>query len=248
MKLIINGDDYGLTLGVSKGIVEAIKNGKMTDTTAMVNMPAFEESIKYALDNGITEMGVHLTLSCGRPLTDAPSLVDENGKFDKNVYELGTYDIKEVEMEFRAQIEKFLSTGMKLNHLDGHHHLFAMVPATLMVALKLGKEYDIPMRCPFDRDLPLFKEEGVKCPDHMSGDFYEEKTTEENLKDIILKYKEMGSEVLEVMSHPAYIDDELRAISSYVDSRANELKVLTSNSFKKFILENNIEMISFSDL
>lgn len=248
MKLIINGDDFGLTLGVSKGIIEAIKNGEMTDTTAMANMPKFEESIQLAKDSEINEMGVHLTLSCGMPLTGAKSLLDDNGVMSKKVYKQGTYEVNDIENEFRAQIEKFLATGMKLNHIDGHHHLYAAVPAALQIALKLAKEYKVPMRCPFDRDLPFFKSENVKCPNHMVADFFEETATEEHLKQVILDAKNKGLEVLEVMSHPAYVDEELINISSYQEHRMKELKILTSDSFKKFILENNIEMISFSSL
>lgn len=248
MKVIINGDDYGLTLGVSKGIIEAIKDGMMTDTTAMANMPAFEESIKYAMDNGIKEMGVHLTLTCGKPLTNSPSLVDETGNMSKKIYENGTYDIDEVEKELREQIKKFISTGMKLNHIDGHHHMFALVPAVFNIVIKLAKEYKVPMRCPYNRDLPLYKKEGIVCPDHMIEDFYAEDATEEHLKERLLECKQKGLTVVEVMSHPAYIDEELQKLSSYLKYREEELRILTSDSFKKFISENNIEMISFSSI
>lgn len=248
MRLIVNADDYGLTMGVSKGIIEGIKSGIVTDTTAMANMPAFEEAIEYAFEQGITEMGIHLTLSCGKPLTNAPSLVDESGNFSKKVYKEGTYNIQEVENEFRAQISKFLNSGMKLNHIDGHHHIFAIVPASLMIALKLAKEYNIPMRCPFDRDLPLYKMNDVNCPDHMVMDFYQENVTIDHLESTILKCKEVGLDVLEVMCHPAHIDDELKSISSYVKERQTELEILTCERVKKFISDNNIEMISFSSL
>lgn len=251
MKLIVNGDDYGLTMGVSKAIVQSMKNGIMGDTTAMANMPAFEESIKYALENGITEMGVHLTLSCGKPVlpaSEVSSLIDENGKFTKKVYKEGTYDIDEVKNEFKAQIEKFLATGMKMNHIDGHHHLYAIVPAILFDVIELGKEYGVPVRCAFNRDLPLFKKNGIKCPEYMVTDFYDENVSEEYLINRIKGLQDEGYEVVEFMAHPAYIDEELKNLSSYVNPRAEELKIYTSERLKKFISDNNIEIVSYSSL
>ena len=41
--LIVNADDFGLTLGVNRAVIEAHTRGILTSTTVMANMPAFEE-------------------------------------------------------------------------------------------------------------------------------------------------------------------------------------------------------------
>lgn len=250
MKLIINGDDFGLTIGVSKGIIDAIKNGLMTDTTAMTNMPYFEESIKMAKENEINEMGIHLTLTCGKPVLDkneVSSLVTEDGKFYRKPNVVPKeINMGELEKELRAQINKFLATGMKLNHIDGHHHFYIINEDIFKLVVSLAKEFNVPVRCPSNEYINLIKEANVKSPDLMLGDFYEENTTEEYL---INRLKELSHlEVLEVMAHPAIIDKDLEEITTYLDYRTMELNTLKSKTLKKFINDNNIELISFSDL
>lgn len=41
MRLIINGDDFGLTEGVTNGIIKGIKEGIITDTSALANSDYF---------------------------------------------------------------------------------------------------------------------------------------------------------------------------------------------------------------
>ncbi|MGG7176652.1 chitin disaccharide deacetylase [Clostridium paraputrificum] len=265
MKLIINGDDFGITEGVSKGIIKAIKDGVMTDTTAMANMPYFDEAIELAKAEGIN-VGIHLTITCGRPVLpteEVKNIVDENGEFFKKPNPR-LMNPKDVEKELRAQLDKFIKTGMKLSHIDGHHHFYVFHPEVFKIVVRLAKEYNVPIRCPRTETInalctgynfPLVKEdvismtrgEGVSCPDNFAVDFYEDGVSEESLINIIKE--SLGKyDVLEIMSHPAFVDEDLRKISSYNTLREEELKILTSDKVKKFIVDNNIELISFSDL
>jgi predicted glycoside hydrolase/deacetylase ChbG (UPF0249 family) len=41
---IVNGDDFGASRGINRGIVEAHCHGVLTSTSLMVNMPATEEA------------------------------------------------------------------------------------------------------------------------------------------------------------------------------------------------------------
>lgn len=249
MKLIINADDYGMTQGVTEGIIDAMKSGVLSDTTAMANMPYFDEAMKIAKEKGINEMGIHLTASCGSPLSpseEVSDLVNEDGTFLRRPKEK-LLNIDQVEKEFRAQIEKFMKSGVKLNHIDSHHHCYSFYPEVLKMVIGLAKEYDVPMRCPNNDELHYVKEAGVKVPDYFVMDFYEENVSEEylikRLKKLIGKY-----EVVEVMAHPAIVDQELIDLTSYNKCREKELKVLKSEELKRFIEDNNIEVISFSDL
>lgn len=249
MKLIINADDYGITSGVSKGIIEVMKHGVLSDTTAMANMPFFEEAMEMAKENDIFEMGIHLTASCGSPVLPAAEvseLVNEDGTFLRRPKEKLLF-VDQVENEFRAQIDKFMKTGIKLNHIDSHHHCYSFFPEVLKMVVGLAKEYNVPMRCPNNNDLHIVKEAGVKVPDYFVMDFYEDNVTEEflieRLKGLNGKY-----EVVEIMAHPAIVDQELINLTSYNTDRAKESEVLKSEKVKKFIKENNIEVIGFSAL
>ncbi|MBB6715900.1 carbohydrate deacetylase [Clostridium gasigenes] len=250
MKLIVNGDDFGLTIGVSKGIIDAMKNGIMTDTTAMANMPHFEESIKMAKENGINEMGVHLNLTCGKPILsqiEVASLVTEDGNFYKKPnYMPKEIDMDELEKELRAQISKFISTGMKLNHIDGHHHFYIFNESVFRLVLSLAREFNVPVRCPSSEYMHIVKEFNIKSPDIMIGDFYEGNANEDYL---IKRLKELNSlDIVEVMAHPAIIDEELENISSYLNYRTIELNALKSEAIKKFVKGNKIKLIKFSQI
>lgn len=251
MKLIINGDDFGLTKGVSEGIIKCIKNGVMGDTTAMTNMPFFEEAIDMAKNEGIDKMGIHLTFTCGKPVLpkdEVKSICDENGNFYRKPELIpSNIDIGEVEKELRAQIKKFQDTGMKLNHIDGHHHFFIYNKEVFNLVIKLAKELDVPMRCPSNEMKRILDENNITSPDYFDNSFYLKNISIEYLINRLDKLKE-EYDVVEFMSHPSVNWEELKGISSYSMIREKELEILTSDEIKDYVLKNNIKIISFSDL
>ena len=149
--VIINADDFGLTRGVNEGIIKAFKDGILTSTTAMVNMPAFENAVVLAKENPGLGIGIHLVATLGRPVLPAgriPGLVGSDGLFHRKYaflvrnLVLGKIKIKEIEAEFSAQIEKFGNTGLRLTHVDSHQHVH-MFPPILDVVVRLCKKYNI---------------------------------------------------------------------------------------------------------
>src|SRR5690625_1142560 len=92
-KLIINADDFGLTPGVTQGIIEAHNNGVVTSTTALSVSDYFLPAMSAARIQAPTlSVGIHLTLTLnkGKPILPkeiVPSLVDEDGFFwNQNVF------------------------------------------------------------------------------------------------------------------------------------------------------------------
>ena len=61
--IVINADDFGLTEGINKGIVQAHTDGVLTSTTIMTNMPAAEQAVKMAKRLPKLGIGIHLNLS-----------------------------------------------------------------------------------------------------------------------------------------------------------------------------------------
>jgi len=123
--LIINADDFGLSPGVSSGIVRAHLDGILTSTSYMVNFPWSEELaplLQQAPDLGV---GVHLNLTTGSPVLppqQVPSLVDEAGRFSKSLPRI-QFRIKpdEALREWSAQVDKCSRLlGRLPTHLDTH--------------------------------------------------------------------------------------------------------------------------------
>ena len=84
--LIVNADDFNLTEGVSRGILEAHRRGIVTSTTVMVNLPGLEQSRSLARQAPRLGVGLHLNLTFGPPVLPArevPSLVDDSSRFNR---------------------------------------------------------------------------------------------------------------------------------------------------------------------
>src|SRR5204863_697475 len=58
--LIVNADDFGLSPGVNRGIIEAHENGIVTSASLMVRWPAAQEAAAYALASPRLGLGLHL--------------------------------------------------------------------------------------------------------------------------------------------------------------------------------------------
>ena len=119
-RLIVNADDFGLSPGVTRGIVHAFRNGVLTSTTMLVNMPHFDDAVEAARANPELGVGVHLTLLWGRPVLAperVPSLVEPDGTFPRTLgtlarrYYLGRLSAHEITLEIEAQIRKFTEAG-----------------------------------------------------------------------------------------------------------------------------------------
>lgn len=247
-KIIINADDFGLTDGCNYGIIYAMKLGVVTSTSIMINMPKAKEAIQLALDNGIEEIGLHLNLTCGEPVSpkeEVASLINERGFFYRRRTELfPVMDLSEAEKELRNQILEFKKYNIKLSHLDSHHHIH-MYDGIREIVANLAKEFNLPLRHPDLETKELLKKLKVKTTDFFSMGFYSDKANINELINIIDKFPE-GS--IEIMTHPAIVDKELFELSSYNKDRLLELKVLTSPEVINWIKDNNIKLITYKDL
>ena len=85
MKLIMNGDDFGITRGVNAAMIDCFSKGYLSSTSMMVNMPAAKEASELMKAYPKLSVGIHLNLTVGKPLTDCPSLVKADGTFNKNM-------------------------------------------------------------------------------------------------------------------------------------------------------------------
>ena len=246
MKLIINADDFGLSDSVNKGIVECFQKGLISSTSLMVNTPYTESAVKLAKKHKIKNIGVHLNLTYGKSVLDkseVPSLVDERGIFHY-VCMLGYHtQYVDAKKELRAQIEKFLSFGLKPTHLD-HHHYFNEIPNILKAYLELAKEYNLPVRSMDEYARNEAKKMGVKTTDEFSFAFHHEGvnvSTFEVLKNLFWN----KSISLEVMATPGYMDDYTRTQTSYL-IREDEMQVLNEAKEKGFF--NEVDFVGFGDI
>ncbi len=223
IKLIVNADDFGYSKGINYGIIEAHRNGIVNSTTMMMNMPGVSHAVDLAKENPNLKVGIHLVLTCGKPLlTDVPTLVDQNGFFKKNrdIIESNIW-LEELEREWTAQVEKFLETGLTLTHIDSHHHVHS-VPKFLPIVQKLSKKYNVSVRRVSDHAI-----EGVPpYSDVFLHEFYGEGATYDFFEKIVTRVQD--GQTVEVMCHPGYLDHDVLNNSSYAQDRVTEVEILTS--------------------
>lgn len=247
-KLIINADDFGLTKGCSKGIIDAMKNGIVTSTTVMINMPYAQKAIELAKENGIKKIGLHLTLTCGKPINETSkvsTIVDENGMFYRRKEKpFQIINLEDVKREFSSQIEEFYKNKIDLTHLDSHHHVH-MYEDIREIAVDLAAKYGVPLRAPNAETKKLAEEKKVYTTDFFSMDFYSDNATLEGFKKII---EDCPEGTIEIMTHPGYLDEELMNISSYNVYRQKELEILTNKDAIEWIKSKGIKLIDFTEL
>jgi hypothetical protein len=152
MKIIVNADDFGLSSSVNKAIVDSFNTGLINSTTILAGMPGFEEAVELAHENHFfNKTGIHLSLSCGHPLTedivnkDLFYIGDDSGvkKFKRKLFLLSKEDQRITYNELATQIEYVRQAGIPITHVDTHHHIGDMWSVT-QILLDLLKAYKIP--------------------------------------------------------------------------------------------------------
>lgn len=147
-KFILNADDFGMNQDFNRAVLEGYNYGFLRSASICANGPAFESAVNEILpecqDLGL---GVHLNIIEGKSLTHAECLTDNQGNFNKGylwfILNSGKKEvISAIEREFRAQIEKVISTS-KVDHIDSHVHVHA-IPGIFRLTARLAKEYNIP--------------------------------------------------------------------------------------------------------
>lgn len=242
-KLIVNADDFGLSEGVNYGIISAYKNGIVKSTTVMVNMPGFQHGLTLLSENKGLGCGVHMTLSLNKPiLSTHKTIVDENGNFYRRITnELirEKFDLDEVYSEFCAQINKAMESGIKVSHLDSHHHVHTLTELKPVIE-KIVKKYELPIRGGFEEVLDYNK----VIP--MIDSFYNDNVCENYFENNIEKIKEYG--IVDIMSHPAFIDKTLFNATSYSMKRMDEHEILISLKVKELLEKHNIEVTNYNSI
>jgi len=246
-RVIINADDFGYAHSVNYGIVDAHVQGVLTSTTLMANMPGFNHAVKLKKDVPLLGIGVHLVLTCGKPLlTGHQHIVDENGNFhsqryytpERAAYVFNEDFIAELRAEWTAQIDKVYAAGITPTHLDGHHHMFITFPETQQLSFELAEKYQLPLR------VDGYRLRSSEVPSHIPHVSYFERRFDEIGFDALrtddaskeayfdkLLTDMQQYETVEIMTHPAYICQAVMEGSSWNLQRMYVLEGLIHSTF-----------------
>jgi hopanoid biosynthesis associated protein HpnK len=276
-RLIVHADDFGLSRKVNEGIVKAHLDGIVTSTSIMSNGTAFEHAIKLCRSVDGLDIGIHLTLVEQNPVLEehfVPSLLDRSGQPYDHArtfvmkYLAGKIRLTEIERELDAQINKVMSYGLPITHLDGHQHIH-MLPKIRRIVSRLAQQYKIPaVRFPCER-LQLYmlwggeaisrlppllvlnalcrsaKHVSVQRTDHFVGFFFGGRLNREHIRTVIEHLPHSGT--CELMCHPGYADPA-SPYRTWGYCWSDELEALLAPDVAELLRRRNVQLISYREL
>jgi predicted glycoside hydrolase/deacetylase ChbG (UPF0249 family) len=251
-RLIVNADDFGRAPGIDRGILRAHRDGIVTATTLMVNAPAADDAARIARATPSLDIGLHLVLTYGRPISDpkvVPSLVEHDGAFprDPGVFRrTGRASKDEAVLEYRAQFARARELlGRAPTHLDSHHWLHDE-PALEWAIAAVASETGAAVRPHDDQQRDRLRAAGIRTVDHYRRDFQHEGHVDVATLERILA--DVGEGTTELGCHPGEADAELARTSTYASLRVLELATLTDPRAKAAIARHGITLSDYTAL
>ena len=244
-RLIVNADDFGLTRGVSAGILAARRHGIVTSTTVLVTADVDLDQLAEARDSGLG-VGLHVNLTLGRPLSGARSLVDATGRFVRDArHAAARAEAGDVEREIEAQIEAFLARVRRApTHLDTHHHVGLLVPVADVV-LAAARRLAVPVRSQNAVARARARSAGLRTPEHFFGE--SGPGAYWSIARTLAALRRLPPGVSEFMTHPGWFDEDL-AWSRYGRQRETEMVGLGTPAARAAATAIGITLCHFGQL
>jgi chitin disaccharide deacetylase len=256
IRLIVRADDMGAAQGINEACIRAYREGIAKSVEVIVPGPWFLQAVQMLKDNPGLDVGVHLCLTSEwesvkwRPLTAAPSLVDENGYFypmtsQRKDFPPNTGFLQsppkpdDVEKELRAQIETARKHIPRISHLSAHMGAAVASPELRQITQKLAAEYGIPLEAP-----------GLQSAGGFGGTNL---TPEQKEARMIALLGNLKPGLYVFVEHPGIDSPEMRAIGhkgyeNVAADRAGVTAVFTSPRVKQIIRDRGIELVSYADV
>jgi predicted glycoside hydrolase/deacetylase ChbG (UPF0249 family) len=257
IRLIVRGDDMGSTQSSNPAHIDCYRDGVMRTVEVMAVGPWFPEAARLLRENPGLDVGLHLALTSEwdtvkwRPLTTAPSLVEEGGWFFPMIWPSESYGkdralkeqpwkLDEIEGELRAQIELTRREVPQLSHLSGHMGFASIGEEVGALVKRLAVEYGLDI----DTGALGVKRLGWQGP---------RTTPAEKVETFARMMEELGPGTWLHVDHPAYEDPEMRQVRhvGYEDvavDRQGVVEAWTSPKVREIVERRGIELIGYRDL
>jgi chitin disaccharide deacetylase len=246
-QLIVTADDFNLSEGVSRGILEAHHHGIVTETSVMVNLGDLQQASALLAAAPRLGVGLHLNLTRGRPMA-RPSAVAEllgsDGQFLGSPQSLPAH-IRQgtVQTEFRAQLDTFVQAFGRLpQHLDTHHHVHQH-PVVLAALLNVAVPLKLPVRSLDPQMRATIIARSLGSPAHFLGDAGDEPYW--TVTRLLFTIQGLQPGVSELMCHPGYFDDAI-AYSRYGRQRDAERQALCAPEVAATLRQHEFQLVTYA--
>jgi hypothetical protein len=246
-QLIVTADDFNLSVGVSRGILDAHQHGIVTETSVMVNLGDLSHAATMLAAVPQLGVGLHLNITRGRPVAP-PSAVAEllgvDGQFPGSPQKLPVQMRQAtVQIEFQAQVDAFMRVfGRPPQHFDTHHHVHQH-PIVLDALLTLAAELRLPVRSIDAHMRASVTARGLGSPAHFLGDAGDEPYW--TVTRLLSTIPTLSPGVTELMCHPGYFDDTI-AYSRYGRQRDVERQALCAPEVAARLRERGIQLVTYA--
>jgi hypothetical protein len=256
IKLVVRADDIGSCHAANLACIKCFQEGIARSVEVMAPCPWFNEAAKMLRENPSFDVGVHLTLTSEwenykwGPITQAPSLVDEQGHFfpmtsqrpdfpPQTGFLEAKWKMEEVEKELRAQIELAKKMIPQVSHLSSHMNTPTATPQLNALVQKLAKEYKLPIETPGAQYLPWTADSKASA--------------EQREAALVKALEAVGPGVWIVIEHPGLDTPETQALGhkGYWEVAAHRdgvTKAFTSAKVKEVIKRRGIQLVSYRDM
>ncbi|MFL5621244.1 MAG: ChbG/HpnK family deacetylase [Gemmatimonadaceae bacterium] len=251
--LIIRTDDAGMSHSVNVALEKLIASGLPVSVSVMFPTPWYQETVEILKRHPDVSVGIHLTLNSewknyrwgpvlGREAV--PTLVDANGYFfpsSEDLYQ-NHPDLKQVERELRAQIERAVHSGLKIDYVDYHMGTVMRKPEFRAIAERLAEEYGLGMSQYFG--------ETRHDPQYSAA-------PPAKVDSLVAMVGRLDPPFNLVVTHVGIDDSELGALVDMNTSgplpdmsknRQGELDALTSPRFREALKSRNVRLLTYRQL
>jgi predicted glycoside hydrolase/deacetylase ChbG (UPF0249 family) len=227
--LIINADDFGLSRGVNRGVMQGHAAGILTSASLMVYGPASREAAAYSRRQRNFSTGLHVDLG---------EWIYQKGDWQPIYQKAALDDSKAVGKEVSRQMTMFRRRmGKNPTHLDSHQHVHHH-PAVLNVLVRLSRRLGVPLR---HHSLNI----------HYCGAFYGQTGEGAPLPHVLSRLglrkilKGLPTGLSELCCHPG-LDNDVKNV--YRTERTKEVKVLCDPRIRETLIAEAIELRSYADV
>jgi chitin disaccharide deacetylase len=251
--LIIRSDDAGMSHSVNMGLERLMKSGLPVSVSVMFPTPWYQETVEILKRHPAVSVGIHLTLNSewknyrwgpvsGR--SAVPTLVDADGYFFPSTEALyrNKPDLREIETELRAQIERALRSGLKIDYVDYHMGTVVRYPEFRELTERLAREFSLGMSGYFG--------ETRHDPQYWAP-------PREKADSLVAMIDRLKPRFNVVITHVGMDDAELAALldmntdgplPEMSKNRQAELDALTSPRFAEAVKARNVRLITYRQL
>jgi hypothetical protein len=252
VSLVIRADDIGMSHSVNMAMQKLVSTGMPVSVSVLFVCPWYQEAVEILKQHPNVSVGIHLALNSEwknyrwGPVAGSqavPSLVDENGFFFASYDALHQHNpqLAEVEKELRAQIERALRSGLKIDYVDEHMGTVRR-PEFEALTERLAKEYGLGMSGYFG--------EAMDAPQYAAA-------PDKKADSLVAFITRMKPGLNAVVTHVGIDDEELGALvdmntdeplPDMSKNRQGELTALTSSRFSAALKARNIQLLTYRDV